>query len=1763
MPPEPLPWDRRDFRKHERSGSDPRLGGGGFGGGGPHRWREQQHHPHAAPPHPPPYHHHQQQRWYSDFRSSRLLPPGHGKQGGWHMYPDDASQGFLPFGSRYGDRNLEDENCRPFGSRGDGRYFRNSRENRGSFTQKDWKAPSREPAASLSGPGKATTEVNNLRSIENTQTCLNSSSSSQSSYASCSVPDSVNLSDQSQSLVKEKNDKNVGTADGSTSAGQKSEKENCLGSIDWKPLKWTRSGSLSSRGSGFSHSSNSKSMGVESTERVAEVQPQIATPIQSPSADAAACVMSTAPTQSDETGSRKKLRLGWGEGLAKYEKKKVEGPDDGATNNELVLSVSNTETLQPHAVNLPDKSPRVASLSDCASPATPSSVACSSSLGIEEKESVKEANVDHDATNLSCSPSIVSQPHYDGPAFNLENLELASIANLSSLINDLLQSNDPSSAETSYVQTTSMNKLLVWKVDILKALEMTESEIDSLETELKSLIAQPRICCAHPAGSSSLLGDCQLKPCEELVAASKFAIRPDPLQIVSSGEMIVENAPVAVEDEPLVLKDEDIDSPGSATSKFVEVLPAIFPSETAVFMEGSMNLDANKSSNLDGKCSKNGLSDGENSGCVDNDVVIGTTSCEDLASVSNVHSEGDIYDLIFSSNKDSANRALEELNKLLPAKQCLFDTSIVSSVSSLQRDSSLVKEKFLTRKRFLQFKEKVLTLKFKTFQHFWEEGRLLSIRKLRMKTQKKFDPRRNGHKKYRSSTRSRISSYAGGPQTVPADEVIEFVNELLSESAFKPYRNTLKMPALILDKEMKMSRFISNNGLVEDPFAVEKERSMINPWMSEEKEIFIDKLAAFGKDFSKIASFLDHKTIADCIEFYYKNHKSECFEKTRKNPDSMKQRKSQSTTYLVASGKRRNRESNAASLDILGAASEIVANVDDGAEIQQKCTSRFFFGASSSYKAPRGDDGVLQISNSMDMYSNERETVAADVLAGICGSLSSEAMSSCITSSVDPGDGCQDWRCPRVVGSSVKRPLTPEVTQNVDDECSDESCGELNPTDWTDEEKSIFVQAVASYGKDFIMISQCVRTRSMDQCKVFFSKARKCLGLDLIQPGAGTVSGDVNGGSSDFEDGCAVETGSIICNNGSECKMEDDLPPPDMKLNHESEIVGAQNLRPDFKISEGNNGLGTLDPMAAGSVLKNSLMGGSQVDDKPVTDINADSKEQNCTDVAFVPLQELGTTIVSSNTESEQGVEEEDDLGLPSGFSEAQNKALVEVSDGHSGEANQQGLLLPEENLDNKTVEDRDANSSEVSDVTSAISEMKSEPKLAGKVSHPSVDAHSSMQVDKISGYQKKADLETCFAEKSCVSSLQQNGLLPSVKSSTLFSVPIKYQKSPSHNALLAVGANGISDTHSQKIVRSGDCQQHLSACSLSDSVDSSQILRGYPVSVQTLKEINGDVNCKKLVALQNVPKQDGNLHSDRRTESFLEKCNGSRQQSKVLDAPLPSLEQGRDHPRIQSGCSSAVDKPSRNGDVKLFGKILISSQQKLNSCVHRADDNNSQDHKAGHQSLNLKLSADQVNFDSAESKFDCNSYVGCENIPVRSFGFWDGNRIQTGFPPLPDSALLLTKYPAAFSNCAMPTVKLEHPPSHGVVKSSDCPLNGVSVFPSRELNSGNGLVDYQVLRNRELQPFTIDMKQPQDVLFTEMQRNGFDVSGMQHQARGMLGINVVGRGGVLVGGQCSGVSDPVAAIKMHYARAEQLSKQGGNVIQEDDRWRSNGNVGR
>ncbi|PSS33426.1 Nuclear receptor corepressor 1 like [Actinidia chinensis var. chinensis] len=1721
MPPEPLPWDRRDFfkeRKRERSTESI-----GFVS----RWRENPHHGH-------------------EFVRSR--PPGHAKQGGRHNFSQEPGHEFTP--SRSNEKIFGDENCRPSESLADGKFSRNSRENRGSFSQKDWRGHSWENGSSPNGPGRSTS-VSDQRSVDD-----------MIPYDSHPHSDFVNNWDQ---IHSEGQNNQTGRVNG-LGAGQILERENLMGSIDKSPLKWPRSGSLTSRGSGFSHSSSSKSMGVDPGDAKAKLEPRNGTPVQSPSGDAVACATSAA--LSEETNSRKKPRLGWGEGLAKYEKKKVDGPDDSATKNGMVVCV-NTEPLHSNGSILSDKSPRFTAFSDCASPGTPSSVACSTSTGMEDKPPVKRENIDNDTSKLSGSPRLLSQNHVKGIDFNLENSDLIPIANLCSSLGELLQSDNP--VDSSFERSTAMNKLLVWKGDVLKTLEMTESEIDLLENELKLLTSESRSSCHCLAGSSSLQRECQAKPCEELLVNSSGSLRPAPLQLVSSGDMIAKEAIGGLEEARGQLKDEDIDSPGTVSSKFVEPhcsVNAAAMSESVKHGGSKLDLDASKPSNQEVTCSvygSNGKKEESLSDCDSGGQLMASKSCAAPVGAS-LHSsrEDKLYDLILTSNKDSARKASDVFNKLLPSDRCHVDILRASSVSRSQNDP-LIQEKFATRKRFVRFKQRVITLKFWAFQHLWKEDmRLLSIRKHHAKSQKRLElSSRTTHyyQKYRSSICSRFSSPARNLSLVPTPEISKFItSKLLSDSQVKLYRNSLKMPAMILDKKEKMiSRFITSNGLVEDPYAIEKERVTINRWTTEEREIFMDKLSIFGKDFRMVASFLDHKTTGDCIEFYYRNHKSDWFVKIKK-PELAGQGKLCSTNnYLVTSGKRWNREMNASSLDMLGAA--IAANGDDGRQSLQKCKSRFLMGETTVYRAPRGDDGIVQRSGNLDRFSNEseRETVAADVLAGICGSIPSEAMSSCIKSSYKPGESCKDWKCQKV-GSSTRWPLTTVVAQNVvDGTCSDKSCGEMDPTHWTDEEKSIFIQAVSSYGKDFTMISRCVRTRSRDECIVFFSKARKCLGLDMIRPRPGDeevhANDNVNGSGGDNEDACVVETGSVICREISGSKIDEETMLSDLNKDHcESDPTETMNVQTDRNSLDENNGTGGIGCKDPELQSENMVADDRQSDGKLELHFDGDFKMDNGIDTMTVIVQGHKDAVFPPATETggDEATVEGTSFGEPLSAKEADGQGLSgSGADGDIIAVGQKlGVQQPasENNLNEKQEENGYTSTSDYSDLYSVENlhaNMKS--------SNLAEDINTCMEFGGDHKQEPKISLELNPPPESDVISVEHN--VPLVNANSLTKDPPASQ----HELILSpdkpctLGLEKMSDNQCKKSARSDDHNLHQSGDTVLGHTNSSQILRGYPLRLSTKKEVNRDISSKKLGSFQSFS-----------NGCFLRKCKNSQTQSLAAELPFLSPEHKTDHSQ------PPPEKSYRNGDLKLFGKILTyptSQQNEDIGVIHENKDEGVQHPKLSSKTFNLKFKGTvSVDGNSIPPKLDHINYLGLESLPVRSYGYWDGTRTRTGYSSLPDSAILLAKYPAAFSNCSSLSDS-EQQQSHSVVRSNERNLNGVSGFSSRERSISNGVADSQLYRNREgvsVQPLTVDMKQRQEMLFSEMQRrNGLEaVSNVPQAAKGVVGINMGGRGGIL-GGACTGVSDSVAVIKMHYAKAEQYGVQTTSVIREEESWRGKGDLGR
>ncbi|KAK4785294.1 hypothetical protein SAY86_001983 [Trapa natans] len=913
--------------------------------------------------------------------SSHGSPSLGGTRGLWHAYSEDTGCKHMP--SRSFDKTIA--------MRGDGKHNRGYRDNKGLFSLRQYRGG---------------------QSLETSR-----------------APISVypKPSDNGDS-PRDQHDKRSGA--NLLSPSRKVDDHSLVDAVDWKPRKWMHRGSLCSGGSGLHQCIDPKSRSCL-VERDDEYQSKTAVSIQPSSNNVANFVLST--DQSEGLISKKKPRLGWGEGLAKYEKKKVEGPSE-------TLPERGIEFNQSTSLDATDRTSRALGSS---SPATSSSIACSFLSDSEDKVLETMKMNDH-IDNLLDLPVSGCQTASQGFSADVEKLDESSLAGMDPSIVELLHSNDISLI-SAFPGSTSMDKLLLMKDDILKVLVKIEREIDLSENELKSIGSESgfvRINSVSSLFTVKNCGSCRSGPCDVATVT------------VSPADRSIE--------EISYIKGDNSDSYVTTTSD--------------AFVKDSHLHD------------DNAVQDAATTGMTR--VASGSKSEGTAKPFDDFKLSGDavskLCELILSSNKEHAYQSSAEVfNNLLLGNPDKLDVAKAGKLSFCHDDSK-TREKFIQRKRFLRFKERALTIKFKAFHHLWQKDMcVLSSRRNQSKTWKKLESslriKLGGCQKPRSSICPRVLS-PGVMSLMPNKEVISYTSKLLLDSPWRIYRVALKMPALILDENEKIiSRFISSNALVEDPCAIEMERRMINPWTIEEKKIFLEKLGKYGKDFRKIASFLDHKATADCIQFYYKNHKSEFFQGWKKNLDTgLLPKLSSANTYMLTSGKMRKREVNAVSLDLLSEASLVasrqLAENGSGEFDWRKCPRRSSMRPSSNSRSPRVN------------LDDEREATAGNSLTSMHSSLDNLKI-----------------------------------------------CQENDTSDWTDMERSMFMQGVSRYGKDFAMISQYMKTRSNDQCRAFFSKARKCLGLDLMLPAAAVkpINSNANAGGDDMDGPSVVKNNSVIQKDNS------------------------------------------------------------------------------------------------------------------------------------------------------------------------------------------------------------------------------------------------------------------------------------------------------------------------------------------------------------------------------------------------------------------------------------------------------------------------------------------------------------------------------------------------------------------------------------------------------------------------------------------------------
>ncbi|KAL1453911.1 hypothetical protein WDU94_010214 [Cyamophila willieti] len=113
-------------------------------------------------------------------------------------------------------------------------------------------------------------------------------------------------------------------------------------------------------------------------------------------------------------------------------------------------------------------------------------------------------------------------------------------------------------------------------------------------------------------------------------------------------------------------------------------------------------------------------------------------------------------------------------------------------------------------------------------------------------------------------------------------DLAEIMDGLQEQEAEDRRRHSLSVIPPIITDRTKAGRpptFINNNGRVTDYEAEFKARAQAKMWTATERELFRDKYIHHQKNFGLIASFLERKTPADCVEYYYLSKKRENYKR--------------------------------------------------------------------------------------------------------------------------------------------------------------------------------------------------------------------------------------------------------------------------------------------------------------------------------------------------------------------------------------------------------------------------------------------------------------------------------------------------------------------------------------------------------------------------------------------------------------------------------------------------------------------------------------------------------------------------------------------------------------------------------------------------------------------------------------------------------------------------------------------------------------------
>uniref|UniRef100_A0A3Q2YCC0 Nuclear receptor corepressor 2 n=1 Tax=Hippocampus comes TaxID=109280 RepID=A0A3Q2YCC0_HIPCM len=300
---------------------------------------------------------------------------------------------------------------------------------------------------------------------------------------------------------------------------------------------------------------------------------------------------------------------------------------------------------------------------------------------------------------------------------------------------------------------------------------------------------------------------------------------------------------------------------------------------------------------------------------------------------------------------------------------------------------------------------------------------------------------------------SRVGQRGGGLSSSAArsehevSEIIDGISE--HENTEKQMRQLAVIPPMLFDAEQQRIKFINMNGLMDDPMKVYKDRQVMNMWSEQEKDTFREKFIQHPKNFGLIASFLERKTVAECVLFYYLTKKNENYKNIVRRNYRRRGRSQQQQQQQQQVNRNSQEDKEKEEKDKEGEREE------DKPEAEDK------------------EDGIKDETSGED--AEDKEPAVA-----VKGRRTANSQ------------GRRKGRITRSMTSEVEETTTPPVNNELANLEMNES------SRWTEEEMETAKKGLLQYGRNWSAIAKMVGSKTVSQCKNFYFNYKKRQKLDEI-----------------------------------------------------------------------------------------------------------------------------------------------------------------------------------------------------------------------------------------------------------------------------------------------------------------------------------------------------------------------------------------------------------------------------------------------------------------------------------------------------------------------------------------------------------------------------------------------------------------------------------------------------------------------------------------